>query len=185
MTRNEFIEDVRDFDELRNFCCDNDCDECEDVYDEEERDDYINEHLVDWARDASDWDDLLSRLNGIDTDYEFYRIDGHGDLVELDGYDFDHYKSNVLDWGDRNDIWDEDEEEEEEIEEDYSSVEEEPRYASSSENTSEPEAPIEDGCSLNELFSSGISQLQTIIIEDEAAVLEADEAFKQFVSVAI
>ena len=185
MTRNEFIEDVSDFYDLRSFCWDNDCYECDDIFDEEGRDDYINEHLVDWARDADNWEELQRQLNDIDTGYDFYRIDDYGDLVGLDDYDFDNYKSDVLDWGDRNDIWDEDEEEEGEIEEDYSSVEEEPRYASSSENTSESEAPIEDGCSLNELFSSGISQLQTIEIEEEAAAQEADEAFKQFVSVAI
>lgn len=184
MTRNEFLE-IDNYYDLKNFCWDYDCYECDDIYDTYQLDDYINEHLVDWARDADNWEELSNRLNDIDTSYGFYRIDEYGDIKYLDDYEFDDYKESVLAWGDDHDIWDEDEEEEEEIEENYSSVEEEPRYTSPSENTTEPEAPAEDGCSLNELFSSGISQLQTIIIEDEAAKLEADEDFKQFVSVAI
>lgn len=185
MTRNEFIEDVNNFYDLRDFCWGNDCYECDNVFDEEGRDDYVNEHLVDWARDADNWEDLQEQLNDIATGYDFYRINDYGELEGLDDYDFESYKDDVLSWGDNHDIWDEDEEEEEEVEEDYSDVEEEPRYASSSENTPEPEASVEDGCSLNELFSSGISQLQTIEIEEEATAQEADEAFKQFVSVAV
>lgn len=185
MTRNEFLEEVNDYYDLKRFCWDYDCYECDDIYDTDQLDDYINEQLVEWAHDARNWQELYDRLNEIDVGYDYYRIDGYGDITVLDDFDFDGYKDSVLEWGDRNGVWDEDEEEEEEVDGDYPNVEEEPCYASSSEKDPEPEDPVEDGCSLDELFSSGISQLQTIEIEEEAAAQEDSEAFKRFISITV
>lgn len=183
MTRDEFIDDVVDFYDLRNFCYDYDCDELDDVYDSRGLDGYINNSLIDWAREVGDWEELREKLDDISTGYDYYKIDGYGDIIGLDDYDFAEYKDAVLDWGDRNGVWDQDEEEEE-IEEDYSG-EEEPHYKPSSQVTPDTEAPVEDGCSLNELFLSGFGQLQTIIAEDIVAANEENEAFKQFVSSAV
>lgn len=131
MTRNEFLNDVITFGELKDFCYDYDCTMLEDVYDEEGRDDYINECLMDWARDDS-WQELYSRLDGIPTGYDWYRYDDYGEWCGLDDGDFEEYKDDVLEWGDDNDIWDEDEEEDdtdifaEEIDADMADEEDEP-----------------------------------------------------------
>lgn len=181
MTRDEFINDVNDFYDLKSFCWDNDCYECEDVYDSEQRDDYLNEHIIDMARSET-WESLRDILNDISSDYEFYRLDDYGDWVGLDDSDFETYKDDVLDWADNNDIWDDDDEEEEIIEDYNSIVDEEPRSAPPTPDSTEDEDLVEDGCPLNDLFSSGITQLQTIELAKETAEHEADEAFKKFMS---
>lgn len=126
MTRQEFLDDVCDFSELRDFCYDNDCGICDDIYDDESKDDYINEHLSDMADDADSWQSLYRTLDDIPTGYDYYRLDDYGEFNGLDDDDFEDYKNDVLEWMDDNEYWDEDEEDEEEYfppEEEYSEEE--------------------------------------------------------------
>lgn len=97
MTRQEFINDVTSFDELLDFCYENDCDVCEDIVSSETMDEYIWDEIRDW--DGS-WEDLADALNGISQGYDWYRRDGSLDYVYMDDRDFDSYKQDVLDWAD-------------------------------------------------------------------------------------
>lgn len=67
MTRNQFIEEVNCWSELIDFCYDYDCDYCEDVYNEDSKNDYFDSELVDYARSAENWQDMLGYLQDIPT----------------------------------------------------------------------------------------------------------------------
>lgn len=97
MTRQEFINDVTWFGELKDFCYENDCDVCEDVIDSETMDEWIWDEIRDWG---GSWEDLSDALGGISQGYDWYRRDGSLDYVYLDQRDFDAYKSDVLAWAD-------------------------------------------------------------------------------------
>lgn len=111
MTRDEFMENVTTFGELKNFCYDWDCDMLDDVYDGDEMDECINECLVDWASNDT-WQELYDRLGDIPSGYDWYRNDDYDGWVGLDDYDFGQYKQEVLEWMDNNDQWEDDEEDE-------------------------------------------------------------------------
>ena len=96
MTRDEFIQNVTTWSELRSFCYDYECSVCSEVYSQDELDDYFNERLVDMARDASDWSDLLESLEDIPTGASYYIRDDDGDFSEADESDFDDLKDEVL-----------------------------------------------------------------------------------------
>ena len=91
MTRDEFIQNVTTWSELRSFCDDYECSVCSEVYSQDELDDYFNERLVDMARDASDWSDLLESLEDIPTGASYYIRDDDGDFSEADERDFDDF----------------------------------------------------------------------------------------------
>lgn len=162
MTRNEFLENVTSFDDLKDFCYNEDCSLLEDVYDEEGRDDVINECLMDWARDDS-WQDLYNRLDNIPTGYDWYRYDDYGDWCSLDDEDFEEYKNDVLEWADNNDIWDDDEEDDEE--------EDEPK-------DDEP-APEEEDFSVGDLIGMCVVALGTIQSEGARRAREEEEEFRR------
>lgn len=123
MTRQEFIDDVTTWYELLEFCYDEDCNICEDIVDSDMYDEYIDDELYDKIRNSGDkWWEIKDWLNGIPTGYDYY--DRYNECG-VDEYDFDHYKDDVLDWGDSNEVWDEDEEEEEDFEEDFDEEEDE------------------------------------------------------------
>lgn len=111
MTREEFIDDITTMWELLDFCEEHGCYVCEDVYSDEAYNDFINEDIVEWARNET-WENLLSILQDLPTGYDYYRRDEYGDWYGVDSYDFDSYKNDVLSWGDDNCEWDEPEEEE-------------------------------------------------------------------------
>lgn len=111
MTRNEFLENVTTWEDLNAFCYNEECDICEDVYDEVSRDEYIDSCLMDWACNDN-WQDLYNRLSNIPTGYDYYRDNGYGDWSCLDDEDFDAYKRDVLEWGSYNGVWDAEEEDE-------------------------------------------------------------------------
>lgn len=162
MTRNEFLENVTSFYDLKDFCNDEDCNLLEDVYDEEGRDDFINDCLMDWARDDS-WQDLYNRLDSIPTGYDWYRYDDYGDWCSLDDEDFEEYKNDVLEWADNNDIWDNDEEDDEE--------EDEPK-------DDEP-APEEEDFSVGDLIGMCVVALGTIQSEGTRRAREEEEEFRR------
>lgn len=112
MTRDEFLDGINSWYELREFCSDFRCDVCECIYSQNEMDEYIDSNLLDMARDASGWEDLLSDLQDYPTGYDYYIRDDDGDFVGADESDFSDYKDEVLEWADDEGIFDDDEEDE-------------------------------------------------------------------------
>lgn len=172
MTRDDFVEYVTCWGDLIEFCDDFGCAYCEDVYDDEGKDDFFNEDLVEMARNANNWQDLKSELDDIPDGYDYYIRDNYdGSWSGADDYDFDRYKDDVLEWGDNNDVWEDDEEEcEEETSQAY--IEEE------ADDDDEPE-PVED-VSLSELFISSVSTVQVIADEVERKKEQEEEMFNAF-----
>lgn len=169
MTRAEFYENVTTWWDLKNFCSDEQCDICDDIYDEEGRDDYINDCLMDWARNDS-WTELLSRLEDIPTGYDYYRYDDYGDWVGLDDGDFDEIRDEVAEWMDDNGYWDDDEEEADD-EEDTPFID------------PEDAEPIDDeDCSLGELFEGSVARIRAISEEELEAARETERALQEFLS---
>lgn len=129
MTRNEFLESVNDWWELKDFCADYDCDYLEPVYDEDGMDEEIEYVLREGYADNYSWRELRDALENIPTGFDFYRQNSSFDWDGLDDGDFDSYKEDVLDWADDNDVWDEDEDDEEYFDEEPTEeeiIEEEP-----------------------------------------------------------
>lgn len=166
MTRQDFIDNINDFDELIDFCNDYECSYCDDVYSEESRDDYINEDLVDMARYTDSWYSLLNTLYNITTGYDYYRHTDYGDWEGLGDYEFNAYKNDVLEWADDQDIWEDDEEEplpEDDEDEDDDFVADEP-------------------ISIGELMGVCNSQLRQIGVDKKVNEAADDEAFEVFVA---
>lgn len=169
MTRAEFYENVTTWGDLKDFCFDENCDICNDIYDEEGRDDYINGCLMGWARNDS-WTELLSRLEDIPTGYDYYRYDDYGDWAGLDDGDFYEIRDEVAEWMDDNGYWDDDEEEADD--EDEKPLDDE-----------EEEPPVEDeDCSLGELFAASATRVQSIAEEELAKAREEELAFATLMS---
>ena len=171
MTRQEFLDDVYDFRELMVFCYNNDCGICDDIYDDESKDEYINEHLSDMADNADDWQSLYRTLDDIPTGYDYYRLDDYDDFNGLDDDDFDDYKNDVLEWMDDNEYWDEDEDDEEEYfppEEEYN------------EEEDDEESCEEDMQPVDELFSLCSEQLRVIDAKEKAEEQRCNEEFLAF-----
>lgn len=165
MTRQDFINDVNDFDELISFCNDYECDLCEDVYDESARDEYIDDNLRDMASNADGWQSLLDTLRYIPTGYDYYRRDDYDDWEGLGDYEFEQYKQDVLEWADDNDIWEEDEEE-----------------ALPEDDDDDEEFVADEPMSIGELMGVCSSQLQQIGTDKKAETAADDEAFEVFVA---
>lgn len=177
MTRAEFYENVTTWWDLKDFCSEERCDICDDIYDEEGRDDYINDCLMDWARNNS-WSELLAILDGIPTGYDYYRYDDYGEWEGLDDGDFDELRDEVAEWMDENGYWDDDEEEADDDEEEPFDDEEDAPYI-------DPEdvEPIDDeDCSLGELFEGSVARIHAISEEELEAARETERALQDFLS---
>lgn len=129
MTREEFQDNVNSWYDLREFCNEYGCEVCSDIYSQDEMDEEIDNSIVDMAREATDWRDLLSKLEDIPTEDEYYIKNGYGDFTEVDEEDFDYHKDDVFDWVENEGVFDEEDEEDEEPEEE------------SEEDIEEPEEP--------------------------------------------
>lgn len=114
MTRDEFISDVLTFDELISFCREEEIyDIIDDVYDEDARDEYINDELYEYISENG-WRTVRDALDDIPTGYSFYERVGWIEFAPLDDEDLDDFKGQVVNYMDRNNLWDEDEDEVEE-----------------------------------------------------------------------
>lgn len=170
MTRTEFFDTVTTWWDLKNFCSDEQCDFCDDIYDEEDRDGYINDCLMDWAQNDT-WQELYSRLEDIPTGYDFYRCDDSGEWSGLDDGDFGRLRGEIADWMDENGYWDDDEEEADE------EGDEEPF------DDEEEESPVEDeDCSLGELFAASATRVKSIAEDELEKAREEDRAFAVLMS---
>lgn len=118
MTRAEFDEQVTDWQSLIDFCMDEHISVVDDVCAYDYMYELVQSEVEQYIREGNEWTDLLSRLQDIDTGYDYYeRGDGWFDFTPLDDYDdFDRYRDDVIDEMDG--AWDEDAEDEV-IEEEY------------------------------------------------------------------
>ena len=119
MTRAEFIDTVNEWWELIDFCSDENCEICNDVYSDDDRDSYIDERLSDIADSIGDWRSLRDELYNITTGYDYYLYNGWADWIGLTDEDFEEFKQRVLVWMDNGDYWEEEEDEEEYFEEEF------------------------------------------------------------------
>ena len=119
MTRAEFIDTVNEWWELIDFCSDENCEICNDVYSDDDRDSYIDERLSDIADSIGDWRSLRDELYNITTGYDYYLYNGWTDWIGLTDEDFEEFKQRVLVWMDNGDYWEEEEDEEEFFDDEY------------------------------------------------------------------
>lgn len=173
MTRSYFLDYVDTWDALLEFCRDENCDICEDIYDSEGIDDIINDSLPDLIRNEG-WETVRDTLYDIPTGYDYYRCDGSFDYVGMgDDDDFDGYKEDVLNWMDDGGYWeDEDEEDDDEYEE------------AAPEPEDNEESPVEsEDFSVNELFGMCFVSMTSIQKEEERkrqeSLKELDAAFSE------
>ena len=112
MRRQEYIEEVTTWNELLNVADESRHYEyAENIYDDDGRDDYINEMLYDWARNDS-WRELYERLSYFTEDSsEWWRLDDYGDWIALcDGdEEFEEAKNDLLRDLDEDEWWDDEE----------------------------------------------------------------------------
>ena len=173
MTRNEFIDNITEWYELKDFCNDFDCDVCEDIYDD---DDYVEEDIRDAIADYG-WRDIRDFLGNLPSGYYYYRRNSAFDYDGLDDDDFEDYKADVLEWGDDYGAWDDEEEEDEEYadaDDDFlDSLEEEP---------DEDETIEEEDFSIDDLI--GMCSVVFVAIQNDEVEKqqEEDEAFAQLLS---
>lgn len=182
MTRQQFIETVTQWWELKEVCEDHGCPVCDEVYDEEGMDNEINYSVSEYAGDYS-WYDLRDKLDDIPSGYDAYHASGSFDWEGLTPEDFDDYKNDVLDWMDDNGYWDEEEPEEEPrqpYENPFDDEEELPL-----EDAEEPFAPAEEAFSAMELFGMCSASLITIQQEKLRQEQEMKEAFRQYVNASL
>ena len=92
MTRQEFLDEINDFSDLLNFCCDHGLYYMEDVTDDIAA--CLAEDLRDYAREYS-WTEIRDWLNGIEDGGSWYRRDGSFDYVCIDD-DFEEWKREVM-----------------------------------------------------------------------------------------
>lgn len=115
MTRQEFIDDVEDIEQLLSVADDFNY-EFDDVYSEEQYDDEINDQL---RNGDGLWKDVKDWLNNLPDGYDFYVKDRWGDW-EGRGYgEIDDLKERFLEWADEDgEVFDE--EDDGEYNEEYS-----------------------------------------------------------------
>lgn len=174
MTRAEFLDNITEWSELKEFCYDWECDCCNDIYDEYDRDSEIGEDIGEYCGDYS-WDVLRDLLNDIPSGYDYYRKNEAFDWEGADDEMFDRYKSDVCDWADNGGVWDEDEEDEDTFEEwdDFSA--EEP-----------DETPVEDeDFSVGDLIGMCSVSFVTIQKDNMRKIQEDKKAFDEFIDVNI
>lgn len=173
MTRSEFLDNITEWYELKDFCNDFDCDVCEDIYDDDDYDDCVDEDIRDAIADYS-WRDIRDFLGNLPSGYDYYRRNSALNYDGLGDDDFEDYKEDVLEWGDDYGVW-EDEEEEEYAEDDdfLDSQEEEP---------DEEESVEEEDFSVGDLI--GMCGVVFVAIQNDEAEKqkEDDEAFAQLLN---
>lgn len=95
MTRQEYIDEIRDFYDLRCFLEDNDCYEFDNIVDSGELDELINDYI---HNNDMDWWELRDDLNEIETGWGFYDVsNGIFNAIPLSDNDFIENKDYYLD----------------------------------------------------------------------------------------
>ena len=70
MTRSEFLDNITEWYELKDFCNDFDCDVCEDIYDDDDYDDCVEEDIRDAIADYG-WRDIRDFLGNLPGGYDY------------------------------------------------------------------------------------------------------------------
>ena len=181
MTRDEFCYGVTTWWELIDFCNDNRLYHIiENVVSSEVRDEWIDEMLVDMARNNS-WYELYQTLSDYadENGYDYYIYDEcYGTYRHADDDDLEDYKNEVIEAMDDNDDWDEEEEEiiEEESETNWCMYED-----SNEDDDEEFDLSEDDECSMDMMMSSGIGCIQNLRDEEEERARQEDNAFEEFI----
>ena len=172
MTRAEFLNNITVWEELKDFCRDWECEYCDDIFDEYDRDREINEDIDEYCGDYG-WDELRDFLNGIPTGYDYYRRNSAFDWDGADDDMFESYKYDVCEWADNGGVWDDNSEEEDDLFE----FEEDDSF------TEDPdESPIEDeDFSVGDLIGMCSVAFVTIQEDNMRKILEDQSEFKQFI----
>jgi len=169
MTRNDFIENIIEWWHLLEFCSDEDCSVCEDIYHDDDLDNMIDEDICNAVTDGMGWREVRDRLCDIDRSYDYYVSEGYMVYAGLNDDDFERYKSDVLDWMDRYGGWDEDDEDGDFDEDDMLPFEEPADESNDEGDYQEPEEEF----SVTELVSMCI--LDVTIQQSEDAKKKANE----------
>ncbi len=127
MTREWFEDNITCFDDLIEFCHENECDILDGLYPEHDFDSYVCEDIRNATRTCY-WNEIRNSLNHVydehGGDYFFYN--GEFDYVWVsEDYDFEEYKTRVIEWAEYEDFFEpdvEDDEFEDEPEEDSASA---------------------------------------------------------------
>lgn len=165
MTRSDFINNVTEWWQLLDFCRDEDCSICEDIYHDDDLDNMIDDDISNAVADRMGWREIRDRLNDLDRSYNYYSFDGYMVYVGLNDDDFDDYKNQVLEWMDDGDCWEDGDDEYED---------EEVQVFHTSEEADDDDDPIpEEDFSVTELVSMCI--LDVTIQQSENAKKKADE----------
>lgn len=117
MTRQEFLDDITSFDQLRDFCYDIDYDLWEDgAYSEDEYDDRIDDDLCELVRHGA-WREVRDYLTELPDGYDFYFRDEYNEWLGRSSDDIDDLKDRVYEYAMDNELFDSEDEEDEEEEE--------------------------------------------------------------------
>ncbi len=181
MTKTDFLDDIDTWSRLMDFCDEENCDICEDVYDKDEVDSKIDEDIIEELR-YTPWQNIRDNLNNIPEGSEYYYRQDSLDYSALDDIGFDNYKDRVVDWMDENESWDEEDENESWDEEDVTNVED--IVEDLQEEFLEDMIPNE-AFSITELISGCAVDIALLQREDKErrveSELEIDEAFSELV----
>ena len=108
MTRDEFLTDVNEWEELIDFCHSTGCNLCNYVFTRETMD-YEIEYAINEYNHEYSWEVLRDLLGDIATGFDWYSKEPGSRFrfnpLDDDG-DFEVYKERVLEWGDYNNAWD-------------------------------------------------------------------------------
>ena len=105
MTRNEFIETVEDFGDLKSFCDENNIDTCDYVMDEEYYGDVIMGRIQERGY-FDTWQEVYRFLHELPDGANYYIENDYGEFSEATEEDFEDYKQEVLEYMDRHGEWD-------------------------------------------------------------------------------
>ena len=112
MRREEFVNDITDWDDLVNFCREWGYDNyVENVYSDDSLDDVLDEFFSDMMSERR-WYDVKEAMDDIPQGYDWYYFDW-GDCYQLDGYELEETKGRLLEELDEDGFFDEEDDEEE------------------------------------------------------------------------
>lgn len=169
MTRQQFIDEITSWSDLIDWCVNNGCSYCDDIYTDNDRDEIINNELVDMAENEN-WRELKETLISLDeTSAYYWKRDGWGEWYDVDN-DFDDYFSDVLDWADDNNMFESDDEE---------PIPEETMSGEALVEQSD-EFVADTGISLDDFFASSVESLDVIASETATIAAEANSEFDKF-----
>lgn len=169
MTRSEFIDNITEWWHLIDFCNDEDCSICEDVYHDDDLDNMIDEDITNAVTDGMGWREVRDRLESIDHSYDYYVCEGYMVYEGLNDDDFERYKADVIEWMDNNGLWDAEDEDDDFDEDDILPFEEPADEPDDDDDYQEPEEEF----SVTELVSMCI--LDVTIQQSEDAKKKASE----------